>query len=192
MPSEAPSPQNPEPLDIESQSGSSGGTTTKAKATEKAQDKEPVLENAETPANGHVLADRSAFLNMIGDLDEAEVPIVLHDGKVLTILVRELTGDERAELITLQAEALHKRGELEIRKYEQKLLYAGIADPESPRTARQPLLRAGDVDSLMKLGASKTQVLVTKIEELSGMGAGALVRAEGNSETTPSDDSTSG
>ena len=158
-------------------------TKPKAKPAE-----EPKLEEV-AATNGH--ADRSSFLALVGDLAEATVPLKDSKGKQVNVLVRELTGAERADLITLQAEA-YQQGSLKIREYEQKLLLAGIADPETPKGARQPLLKRGDDTELMKLGASKVQELVQKIEELSNLGAGALARAEGNSETTPSEDSTSG
>jgi hypothetical protein len=151
-------------------------------------DAEPKLEEV-SASNG--FADRSAFLALVGKLKEGTV--VLEDdeeGTKINVLVRELTGGERAELITLQAEA-YQQGSLKIKAYEQKLLLAGIADPSSPKGARQPLLKKGDDDQIMKLGSSKVAQLVTEIESLSGLGAGALTRAEGNSETTPSDGSTS-
>src|SRR5207244_1726741 len=82
---------------------------------------EPVLAE-KARENGH--ADRAAFLNLIGDLGEDTVELATSAGKKIEVLVRELTGEERAELITLQAEA-YQKGSLEIKKYEQKLLMAG-------------------------------------------------------------------
>lgn len=149
---------------------------------------EPTLE-ATASQNGH--ADRESFLALIGDLAENAVELVDSTGRKVSVLVRELTGAERAELITLQAEA-YQKGSLKIREYEQKLLMAGVADPSTPKGARLPLLRSGDAEQMMKLGASKVQKLVSEIESLSGMGAAAMVRAEGNSGPTPSDGSTSG
>lgn len=182
MPEGTPTPEAAQlPVDV-SKTGTAGGKPTATK--------EPDLEPVATASqNGH--ADRSAFLNLVGDLDETTVDLFDRDGKKVSVLVRELTGGERAKLITLQAEA-YQKGSLEIEKYEREMLMAGVADPSSPEGARQPLLRAGDADSLMKLGASKTQELVKAVERLSGMGVGAVVRAEGNSGPIPSDDSISG
>ncbi len=153
-----------------------------------APDAEPILD-ATASSNGH--ADRASFLALIGDLGEETVTLSNSVGKEVKVLVRELTGAERAELITLQAEA-YQKGSLKIREYEQKLMLAGVADPDTPKGARQPLLKGGEGEMLMKLGASKVQMLVSTIERLSGMGAAAMVRAEGNSGLTPSDGFTSG
>jgi hypothetical protein len=139
-------------------------------------------------SNGY--ADRNAFLSLIGDLAEGDMTFTTTKGKEIKLLVREITGKERADLITLQA-AAYQKGELDMVNYERKMLIAGIIDPESPEGARQPLLKSGDADALMGLGASKVALLVAKIEELSAMGVVNQTRVEGNSATTPSGDSTS-
>ncbi len=160
--------------------------------------KQPALADAKPPesvlapiAESNGYADRNAFLSLVGDLAEEDITFQTLKGKEVKLLIREITGKERADLITLQA-AAYQKGELDMVNYEKKMLLAGIIDPESPEGARQPLLRSADADSLMGIGASKVQKLVSKIELLSGMGVEAQTRVEGNSATTPSDGSTSG
>ena len=143
-----------------------------------------------TPAsNGY--ADRATLLALGGELEEATVTIARKGKPSLTLLIRELTGDERADLITKQA-AAYQAGKVEIKQYQQDLMVAGIADPASPEGARLPLLKSGDAGAIMKLGGSKVKIICDAIQELSGMTPEAQADAEGNSAAIPSAGSTSG
>ncbi len=136
-------------------------------------------------------ADRAALLALGGELEEDTVVIERKGKPSISLLIRELTGDERADLITKQADA-YQNGKVEIKAYQQDLMVAGIADPSSPEGARLPLLKAGDAAAIMKLGGSKVKVICDAIQNLSGMSPEAQTDAEGNSASTPSGDSTSG
>lgn len=150
---------------------------------------EPVLAPEE---NGKPrLVDRAAFLALAGELKEDVVTLSDRAGKEIPVLVRELTGEARAALITLQIEA-YQKGSVDLKTYEREMLLGGVADPESPEGARLPLLKPADAEVLMKLGASNIGHLVKRIEELSAMGQQALSRAEGNSGNILSVVSTSG
>ena len=108
-----------------------------------------------------------------------------------TLLLSEITGDVRAELIGQQATGMMADTKKFDRKgYERTLIQAGVLDPTSAPGARTTLFRLGDMDRVMKIGGAKIADIVDVIERLSSLGqySGA---AEGNSETTPSDAGTS-
>lgn len=166
-------------------------TKTAVKAPETPVHEPQLVEEPVKEPNGHQPVDRAAFLTLVNDLAEDTVDLTNSKGDTLPTLVRELTGAERADLITLQAEA-YQKGSLKIREYEEKLLMSAVVDPESPKGARSPLLKPGDGPNLMKMGSANIRLLVSRIEELSNMGSAALTSAEGNSVTIPSVASTSG
>ena len=106
------------------------------------------------------------------------------------VLCGEMTGEQRGNILSEQAQDTQagedgKPGKVDLMSFQRKVLAAGILDPESPREARVPLLRAADVGVLMKkLGGSKVDLLLTAIMELSGMVKAEAVK--GNSPATPS------
>ena len=124
---------------------------------------------------------RDAFLAHVGRLAEelVDVPAM---GKVL---VRELSGRARAEVLQLLAPAA-SGGKADIGAYQKMLLENGLIDPESPKDERRPLLDVTNRDKVMELGASKVEALCKAIERLSGLDAKAAESAEKNSgnETT--------
>lgn len=127
---------------------------------------------------------------LVGDtkgwLEEAVVEV---EG-VGKVLVGELTGMDRAQIVSLQAQNL-RRDKVDLASYQKQVLAKGILDPSSPPGARTPLLRGSDMDALMKKGGRKIGIIVDKIEELSGLKADAVSRAEGDSEETLSSDGSS-
>lgn len=129
---------------------------------------------------------RDQLLARSGKLREATV--VVDD--LGPVLVRELSGDERAMVIETQAEAA-QRGKPDIKAYQRSLLLCGLVDPDSPEGARRPLLEKGDLDAAMKLGANTIDALTTRIEELSGLAVDAEAIARAGFPVTQSDGSTS-
>lgn len=109
------------------------------------------------------------------------------------VLVSEITAEARAQIMTIQSTGLLTEvgKSIDHLRHQKTLLGAGVIDPASPETARQPLFQASDLDKVMKMGASKIASIIDKIEELSKLGRYAA-SAEGNSATTPSDAGTSG
>lgn len=101
-----------------------------------------------------------------------------------TLLLSEITGSVRADLIAQQATGMMAdQKKFDRQSYERTLIQAGVMDPSSPPGGRTTLFRMGDMDRVMKLGASKIETIVTTIERLSSMGESAGV-AEGNSATS--------
>lgn len=114
---------------------------------------------------------RDAFLGHSGKLRE---DTVLVDG-LGPVLVKELNGFERAEVIETQATT---RGRVDVKGYQRLLLLYGLADPESPDGARTPLLRKEDLDQAMRLGAAAIERLCERVEQLSGLSVDAEALAE--------------
>lgn len=141
----------------------------------------------EAEANGTKFASRDDWLNLAGHLKEEE----LHVEGLGTLLLSEITGDVRADIVADQSVGLlADQKKIDAKKYQRTLLQHGVVDPGSPPGARTSLFRPGDIDRAMKLGGGKIAEIVDKIEQLSGLGqyAGA---AEGNSENSRNGDSTS-
>lgn len=130
---------------------------------------------------------RDEWLNLAGHLKE-EVHYVEGLGK---LLLSEIAGDVRAEIVAEQSVGLlADKKKIDAKQYQRTLLLNGVVDPNSPVGARASLFRPGDLDRVMKLGGGKIAEIVDHIEKLSGLGqySGA---AEGNSESSPNDASTS-
>lgn len=147
----------------------------------------PATETPTKQQSENKFLSRDDFLGHAGVLREKEVDI--KDLGVL--LISEITGDVRAELIGQQFSGMIGDVKKFDRKaYERTLIQAGVIDPDSPPGGRRPMFRPGDMDRVMRLGAGKITEIVDAIEELSGLGdhSGA---AEGNSETTPNGAGTS-
>lgn len=138
-----------------------------------------VSESKSTPAvepSANGFLDREALLKGASRAEErVDIPGL---GR---LLCAEISGEDRAKLIGRQVSDVQAQREYDRAAYEKRLLLAGIVDPSSPADARLPLLKPGDVDALMRMGAGKISVLVTTIERLSGLGPDAVARAEGNS-----------
>lgn len=130
---------------------------------------------------------RDAFLSHAGKVVEEEIDVA---GMGL-VLCRELTGTQRAKVLEVLAPAVQEGGRADLGRYQQMLLQLGLVDPDSPPDARVPLLDMAGAAKAMELGASKVETLCRAIERLSGLDKRAAERAEGNSETTPSDSATS-
>lgn len=128
---------------------------------------------------------RDGLLQQAGKLREELVALA----EAGDVLVRELTGADRAEIVQAQAEAYQDK-KVDIAGYQKRILLAGITDADSPAGNRQPLLRPDDADRLMQLGGGVIATLVKAIERLSGLGQDAEKSAEGNSAPTPSSSST--
>lgn len=126
---------------------------------------------------------RDAFLAHVGKLAE-ELIDVPGLGRVL---VRELTGADRAKVLNALAPAA--AGEKpDLGLYQKMLLRFGLIDPNDG----QPLLDMATVEKAMQLGASKVEALCSAIERLSGLGSRpASESAEKNSEPMPSSTATS-
>lgn len=114
---------------------------------------------------------RDAFLGHSGKLREDTVTVPELGG----VLVKELNGNERAEVIETQAQ---RGGRVDVKGYQRLLLLHGLADPDSPEGARTPLLRKEDLDQAMRLGAGTIELLCERIEELSGLSVDAEALAE--------------
>lgn len=133
--------------------------------TDPAIESPPVTEAQPAPVG------RDAFLGHSGKLREDLVEI----RGLGPVLVKELNGIERAEVIETQATG--SRG-VDVKGYQRMLLLYGLADPESPEGARTPLLRKEDLDQAMRLGAAAIERLCERIEELSGLSVDAEALAE--------------
>lgn len=120
---------------------------------------------------------RDAFLSFAGKLAE-ELVDVEGMGKVL---VRELTGAQRALVLGVLAPAVQEGGKADLGLYQEMLLRLGLIDPADG----QPLLDIATAKKAMELGASKVEVLCKTIERLSGLDGKAAERAEGNSDVPP-------
>jgi hypothetical protein len=158
----------------------------------------PVSESTQTPETAAVAAkvdasvngflSRDAWLAQSGKFKEKEITVE-GLGKVLLM---EISGAARAAIQSQQsAGLLSDVKRIDAASYQRALLLAGVADPSSPEGARKPMFTAGDMDRVMGIGGSKIEVIVSELETLSGMGAGAVASAEGNSEGTPSGAGTS-
>jgi hypothetical protein len=119
---------------------------------------------------------RDALLARSGKLEEARVEI---DG-LGHVVVRELSGAQRAALMQAQVEAA-QGGNLDILGYQRQLLLYGLVDPDSPEGAREPLLEKADLDMAMGLGGGLVDALCTRIEELSGLSVVDAAAASGPS-----------
>lgn len=131
------------------------------------------VENAASIAEPEASAPvgRDAFLGHSGKLREDTVQVPgLGD-----VLVKELNGNERAEVIETQAQ---NRGKVDVKGYQRMLLLYGLADPDSPEGARTPLLKKEDLDQAMRIGAAALERLCDRIEELSGLSVDAEKLAE--------------
>ncbi len=147
---------------------------------------EELVQAPEKPQNGFVTRD--AWLAQAGKFKERTIHV---DG-LGEVLLMEISGAARAAIQSQQsAGLLSDVKRVDAAAYQRALILAGVADPASPEGARRPLFTAGDMDRVMGVGASKIEVIVTALEELSGLGAEAVKSAEGNSEKTPSDAGTS-
>lgn len=102
-----------------------------------------------------------------------------------TLLLSEITGEVRANLIGQQATGMMAdTKKFDRNGYERTLIQAGVMDPSSPPNGRSTMFRMGDMDRVMRIGGSKIAEIVDGIEKLSSLGeyAGS---AEGNSGSTP-------
>lgn len=148
---------------------------------------ETVVKAPRTVQEEKRFVSRDEWLNNAGVLKEEEREIA---GLGL-LLLSEITGDARAEIVGVQSEGLlADRRKIDAKAYQRALILAGVVDPSSPRGARMPMFRPGDLDRVMKIGGGKIADIVDAIEKLSALGqyAGA---AEGNSEGTLNGASTS-
>lgn len=130
---------------------------------------------------------RDDWLNQAGVLKEEELEV---EGFGL-LLLSEITGDARAEIVGHQSVGLlADQRKIDAKAYQRSLILAGVVDPSSPKGDRKPMFRPGDMDRVMKIGGGKIAEIVDAVEKLSALGAytGA---AEGNSEATPNGASTS-
>lgn len=128
-----------------------------------------------------VFASRQDFLDAAGKLAEEEK----HIESIGWLILREITGEDRAKQIGASVKAMNDDGNVDIKGYQQALLLAGVVDPTSPPGARRPLFAEGDLDRVMKVGAGKLAEVIDVIERLSRLGK-YLPGAEGNSGPTPS------
>lgn len=132
-------------------------------------------------------ASREDWLNEAGVLKEEEKHV---EGLGL-LLISEITGDVRAEIVGSQSEGLlADKRKIDAKQYQRQLILAGVVDPTSPKGDRKPMFRQGDMDRVMKVGGGKIAEVVDVIEKLSSLGqyAGA---AEGNSDGTQNGATTS-
>lgn len=113
---------------------------------------------------------RDAFLAG-GKLREDVVPTPLGP-----VLVRELTGEERAQLMNDQV----GRGKADMLVWRRKLIQLGVKDPDSPEDDRQPLFDEADMDVVMSKGSGTIEAIVDRIEELSGLSNDSKAAAEKN------------
>jgi hypothetical protein len=141
--------------------------------------KAPAVEPDPAPV-GPKFASRESLLGAAGRLNEEQHEV---EGLGL-LLLGEIGADVRAEILTeQQSVALFAEGaakKLDRKWYEKKILLAGVLDPDSPVGARLPLLKQGDMDTVMRIGGAKIGEVVDAIERLSLMGR-HVVSAEGNS-----------
>lgn len=130
---------------------------------------------------------REDWLNQAGVLKEQEVDVPGFG----TLLLSEVTGDVRAEILGDQSVGLlADQRKIDAKVYQRKLILAGVVDPASPQGDRKPMFRPGDMDRVMKIGGGKIADVVDGIEKLSSLGQYAGV-AEGNSGGTQNGASTS-
>lgn len=129
--------------------------------------------------NGKKFLTRDQFLNAAGKLAEKELEVE----DVGWVIVSELTGDERAEVIGKQATMLNSKNELDVKSYQRSMLLYGLVDPASAPGNRTKMLRPSDVDRMMRIGGGKLQTILDAIERLSAMGRHSEL-AEENSEPT--------
>lgn len=128
---------------------------------------------------------RDSFIAQLGQSKLAEELVDL-DG-IGKVLCRELTGATRAKLLGVLAPAA-SGAQADFERYQELLLQHGLVDPADG----QPLLDVATVKDVMKLGASKVELLCSTIERLSGLDKQAAKRAEGNSEPTVASSGSSG
>ncbi len=106
------------------------------------------------------------------------------------VRVRGLSGTER-DSYEAKAVAVRQGGkdvELRLANFRSKLVVKCLFDPENDE-------RIFDDNEVNALGSKSGKVideLFDLCQKLSGMDSGAVARAEGNSETDPSDSSTTG
>lgn len=142
---------------------------------------------AKNAAPDKKFVSRDEWLNLAGVLKEEEHHV---EGLGL-LLISEITGDVRADIVAAQSIGLlADQKKIDAKAYQRTLIQAGIVDPNSPAGNRTPMFRPGDMDSVMRLGGKKIADIVDAIERLSGLGqySGA---AEGNSDQSQNGDSTS-
>lgn len=112
------------------------------------------------------------------------------------VRVREITGTDR-DAYEAKAIALRNAGqdvELRLANFRSRLVVLCLFDPESDERIYDDASIA-DGSAVRELGASGATViqrLFKVAQRLSGMDSDALGRAEGNSESGPSDGSTTG
>lgn len=144
----------------------------------------------EVPAEKARYASRDEILGAASHLQEEEAEI---EG-LGRLIFSELTGEARALVLGKMGTALEGTKLTDPKwtsQYHRTLLQNGIVDPESPRDARRPMFRDGDMTKLMQLGGGKIAQAIEIIERLSKMGR-FTESAEGNSDSTLNGDSTSG
>jgi hypothetical protein len=130
-----------------------------------------------------IAVTRETLLSRSGKLREDYVDV----DELGRVYCRELSGQARAELIEGQA----KSEGLDLVGYQKKLLLGGLFDPESPEGARTSLLEEGDLDAVMQVGSGSLDLILEKIETLSGLGVKAKENAEKSLGEAPSASSTS-
>lgn len=141
----------------------------------------------EVKIEGPKFLSREDWLNNAGVLKEEEHEV---DG-FGRLLLSEITGDQRAEIVGHQSVGLlAEQRKIDAKAYQRSLLLAGVVDPSTPKGDRKPLFRASDLDRVMKIGGGKIAEIVDVIEKLSALGpySGA---AEENSDSTQNGDGTS-
>lgn len=146
----------------------------------------PLKKKDEHTDNGFV--SRDLWLAQSGKFAEKTITV---DG-LGKVLIVELSGAARASIQAQQSAGLLgdvKR--VDVGAYQRAVLLAGVSDPTSPEDARRPMFQQGDMDRVMTIGGGKIAKVVEEIEKLSGLDVGAVQRAEGNSDETPSDAGTS-
>lgn len=126
---------------------------------------------------------RDAFLSHVDKLAEE----VVHVPELGGVLVRELTGAQRAKVLNAVAPAQGEKPDIGL--YQRMLLQLGLVDPSDGK----PLLDMTTVDKAMEMGGAKVAALCEAVERLSGLSvaAKALESAEKNSGQTPSSTSSS-
>lgn len=130
---------------------------------------------------------RDEWLNNAGVLKEEEKYV---DG-LGWLLLSEITGDARAEIVGVQSEGLlAEKRKIDAKAYQRALILAGVVDPSSPEGSRLPMFRPADMNRVMLIGGGKIAEIVDAIEKLSALGQ-YTGEAEGNSEGTPNAGSTS-
>lgn len=110
---------------------------------------------------------REDWLNNAGILKEAEIEV---EG-LGHLVVSEITGDQRAEIVGHQSEGLlAEKRKIDAKAYQRSLILAGVVDPASPKGDRKPMFRPTDLDRVMKIGGGKIAEVVDAIEKLSALG----------------------